>query len=54
MKLVHKDVALANFHQRIRKRSSARIARVATARTLTELCWKRLLRWQREHETVAA
>lgn len=55
MKLVHKDVALANFYQRIRKRSSSKIARVATARKLAEICWKRLLRWQREHtEAVAA
>ena len=28
MKLVRKDVALANFRERIRKRSSAKIARV--------------------------
>jgi transposase len=56
MKLVHKDVALANFYQRIRKRSSTKIARVATARKLAEICWKRLLRWQRQHaeKTVAA
>ena len=31
MKLVQQDVALANFYQRIRKRSSAKIARVAAA-----------------------
>lgn len=56
MKLVRKDVALANFYQRIRKRSSTKIARVAAARKLSEICWKRLLRWQREHhpETIAA
>lgn len=49
MKIVRDDVGLANFHQRIRKRSSAKIARVATARKLGEICWKRLRRWQREH-----
>lgn len=54
MKLVHKDVALANFYHRIRKRSSAKIARVATARKLAEICWKRLLRWhQRQVQEIA-
>ena len=56
MKLVHRDVALANFYHRIRKRSSAKIARVAAGRKLAEISWRRLLRWYREHEreTVAA
>ncbi len=56
MKVVHQDVALANFYQRIRKRASAKIARVATARKLAEICWKRLLQWQRSHQesSVAA
>jgi transposase len=49
MKIVRQDVGLANFHQRIRKRSSAKIARVATARKLAEICWKRLRRWHSEH-----
>jgi transposase len=48
MKVVQEDVALKNFYTRVRKRSSAKIARVATARKLSEICWKRLLRWQRE------
>ena len=30
MKVVHKNVALANFYQRIRQRSSAKIARVTS------------------------
>jgi transposase len=47
MKFVRKDVPLANFYERIRKRSSAKIARVAAARKLAEICWKRLVRWQR-------
>ena len=50
MKIVHQDVALANFSTRIRKRSSAKIARVATARKLAEICWKRLMRWHHEQE----
>jgi transposase len=56
MKIVHEDVALNNFHTRIRKPSSAKIARVATARKLTEICWKRLRRWHANHSqtTVTA
>ena len=54
MKLVRRDVALANFYNRIRKRSGAKIARVAAARKLAEICWKRLVRWHREHAPVAA
>jgi len=54
MKLVRRDVALANFYTRIRKRSSAKIARVAAARKLAEICWKRLRRWHREHKEQAA
>lgn len=50
MKFVRKDVPLANFYERIRKRSSAKIARVASARKLAEICWKRLRRW---HQTPA-
>jgi transposase len=54
MKAIHKDVALKNFYTRVRKRSSAKIARVAVARKLAEICWKRLRRWQREHAHQAA
>jgi transposase len=54
MKAVHRDDALKNFYRRIRKRSSAKIARVAAARKLAEICWKRLRRWQREHADQAA
>jgi transposase len=49
MKTIHEDAALKNFYTRVRKRSSAKIARVAAARKLAEICWKRLRRWQREH-----
>ena len=54
MKVVQEDVALKNFYTRVRKRSSAKIARVATARKLAEICWKRLRRWQRENAPSAA
>ena len=49
MKLVGADKALGNFYQRIRKRSGAKIARIAAARKLAEISYKRLLRWHREH-----
>jgi transposase len=54
MKIVHQDIGLANFATRIRKRSSAKIARVATARKLAEICWKRLMRWHQEQEKKSA
>jgi transposase len=54
MKTVHKDAALKNFYSRIRKRSGAKIARVAAARKLAEICWKRLRRWQRDRVGQAA
>ena len=54
MKVVQEDVALKNFYTRVRKRSSAKIARVATARKLAEICWKRLRRWHREQNPPAA
>ena len=55
MKAVHgDDVALANFYRRIRKRSGAKTARVAAARKLAEICWKRLRQWQREQAHQAA
>ena len=47
MKAVRQDAALKNFYTRVRKRSSAKIARVAAARKLAEICWKRLRHWQR-------
>jgi len=54
MKAIRRDAALKNFYTRVRKRSGAKIARVAAARKLAEICWKRLRRWQREHATQAA
>ncbi len=50
MKLVRRDRQLGNFYQRIRKRSGVKIARVAAARKLAEICWKRLIRWHRERQ----
>ena len=49
MRLVRKDRKLNNFHTRIRKRSSAKIARVAVARKLAGICWVRLKNWRRAH-----
>jgi transposase len=54
MKAVCEDAALKNFYTRVRKRASAKIARVAVARKLAEICWKRLRHWQRQHAEKAA
>jgi transposase len=54
MKAIRRDVALRNFYTRVRKRASAKIARVASARKLAEICWKRLRRWQRDRAGKAA
>jgi transposase len=45
MHIVRKDPELKNLYTRIRKRSSAQIARVAAARKLATICWVRLMRW---------
>jgi transposase len=47
IKVVREDERLKSFYQRIRKRSGVKIARVAVARKLAEICWKRLVQWQR-------
>jgi transposase len=49
IKVIGRDRKLANFYERVRKRSSRHIARVAVARKLAEICWIRLRRWHREH-----
>jgi transposase len=54
LKTVRRDVALKNFYTRVRKRSGAKIARVAAARKLAEICWKRLRQWQRQRAVNAA
>jgi len=48
MKVVRKDPALHAFHQRVRRRSGWRRARVAVARKLAVICWKRLRAWERQ------
>ena len=45
MHVTARDPMLSNFYTRTRKRSSAKIARVAVARKLAEICWLRLMRW---------
>ena len=49
IKAIGKDMKLRRFYERVRKRSSRHIARVAVARKLAEICWIRLRRWHREH-----
>ena len=49
MHIVRKDQPLQNFYVRVRKRSSASIARVAVARKLATICWIRLMRWHEAH-----
>jgi transposase len=52
--VTRQDQALKNFYTRIRKRTSAKRARVTVARKLVEICWKRLRRWHRQHAAQAA
>lgn len=54
MRIGQRDAPLRNFYTRIRKRSSSKIARVATARKLAGICWVRLLRWHQHHQEEAA
>lgn len=54
MMLVRKDEPMKNFYGRIRKRSSAKIARVAAARKLADICWKRLMTWHYNHDAAKA
>ena len=49
MHVTRRDVKLRNFYQRVRKRSSAKIARVAVARKLAVISWVRLKMWHRRH-----
>lgn len=53
-KVVKGDAGLRNFYTRVRKRSGAKVARVAVARKLAEICWKRLRRWHRAKEAAMA
>ncbi len=54
MMVVKEDARLRNFYERVRKRSNAKVARVAVARKLAEICWKRLRRWHREKAGASA
>ena len=49
LKAKDNDPALKNFYLRISKRKGSKIARVAVARKLAEICWKRLRRWYRRN-----
>ncbi|MFH1022542.1 MAG: transposase [Planctomycetota bacterium] len=49
IKIVRRDQALQNFYVRIRKRSGAKVARVAVARKLAGICWERLVEWHEQH-----
>lgn len=52
MKITRRDRALHNFYERIRKRSGAKVARVAVARKLAGICWLRLMSWHRRQATA--
>jgi hypothetical protein len=54
MMVVKEEKGLRNFYERVRKRSNAKVARVAVARKLAEICWKRLRRWQRQNAGAPA
>jgi transposase len=54
MKLVRRDERLKEFYGRVRRRSGAKIARVATARKFVEICWVRLRQWHRQHTRAIA
>jgi transposase len=54
MRAIRQDLPLKNFYQRIRKRAGAKKARVAAARKLAEICWKRLIAWHRRPAASAA
>jgi transposase len=54
IKAIREDTELKNFYQRIRKRSGAKKARVAVARKLVEICWKRLIGWHGRPAAEAA
>ncbi len=54
MQVVKEDKRLRNFYDRVRKRSNTKVARVAVARKLAEICWKRLRRWHLENAGAAA
>ncbi len=53
MHVRRRDRKMNNLYQRIRKRSSAKIARVAVARKLATIAWVRLKRWHQVHGAIS-
>jgi transposase len=49
IKVVRRDEALKRFYTRVRRRAGVRRARIAVARKLAEICWKRLRGWHAAH-----
>jgi transposase len=54
IKAVRHDPRLKKFYTRVRKRSGVKIARIAVARKLAEICWKRLIHWHGRPEPSMA
>ncbi len=50
MKVIKGDRKLRNFYLRVKRRSGFARARVAVARKLSEICWKRLRDWHKAHK----
>jgi len=50
MKVIKGDRRLNNFYLRVKRRAGFARARVAVARKLSEICWKRLRDWHRAHK----
>jgi transposase len=48
-KVTRGDEQLSRFYQRVRHRRGRQAARVAIARKLAEICWKRLMAWHKAH-----
>ncbi|UCC44977.1 MAG: IS110 family transposase [Candidatus Zixiibacteriota bacterium] len=50
-KVTRKDEPLRRFYERVRRRRGKQAGRIAVARKLAEICWKRLMAW---HQSQAA
>jgi transposase len=50
MKVIKGDRRLRNFYLRVKRRAGFARARVAVARKLSEICWKRLCDWHKAHK----
>jgi transposase len=51
LKVIKGDRRLNNFYLRVKRRAGFARARVAVARKLSEICWKRLRDWHKAHKT---